>query len=121
MRLVSPVMLAISLLVPFASQGAQQWSGCQTITGVSNYMAYNNDNLIILALSPGLPDCNYNGVPGAVGFTVGQLGVTASNINTFLASSLTAYSTGRPVMIFYDNVSCFGSVISNGGYAGQCP
>ena len=45
MRILSRVMSAMSLLVPFASQAAQQWSGCPAITGVSNYMAYNNDNL----------------------------------------------------------------------------
>ena len=121
MRIRSRVMLAISLLVPFAAQAAQQWSGCQTIVGVSNYMAYNNDNLIILGLSPGLPDCSYNGMPGAVGIIVGQFGVTSANISAFLAGSLTAYSTGRQVMIYYDSATCFANIISNGGYVGQCP
>jgi hypothetical protein len=100
MRKLSGVMLAMSLLVPIASQAAQQWSSCQTIVGVSNYMAYNNDNLIILGLSPRLPDCSYNGMPGAVGIIVGQFGVTAANISICLAGSLTAYGTGRQVMIY---------------------
>lgn len=121
MRILSRVILAMSFMLPFASQAAQQWSSCQTIVGVSNYMAYNNDNLIILALSPGLPDCSYNGVPGAVGIIVGQFGVTSTNISTFLAGSLTAYSTGRQVMIYYDSATCFGNIIANGGFAGQCP
>jgi hypothetical protein len=84
MRLSLRIMLGTSLMMSFASQAAQQWSSCQTITGVSNYMAYNNDNLLILALSPGLPDCNYNGIPGAVGIIVGQFGVTSTNIGTLI-------------------------------------
>jgi hypothetical protein len=121
MRTVRRLMLTLSFMVPFASQAAQQWSGCQTIVGVSNYMAYNNDNLIILVLSPGLPDCNYNGVTGAIGFSAGSFGVTTTNISTFLAGFFTAYSTGRQVMIYYDTATCFGIIVSNGGYEGQCP
>src|SRR5258708_38068700 len=97
MRTVKRLMLALSLMVPFASQAAQQWSSCQTVTGVSNYVAFGNQ--LIVALSPGLPCTVPVGVPGGVSFVVGTFGVTATNINTFLASSLSAYATGQRVMV----------------------
>jgi hypothetical protein len=42
--------------------------------------------------------------------------------NSFLASGLTAVSTGRQVMIYYDDSTsnCYGAIISNGGIAAQC-
>jgi hypothetical protein len=121
MRILSRVMLAMSLMLPLASQATQQWSSCQTITSVSNYMAYNSDSLLILSFSPGITGCTFNGTSGAVGIEVGQFGVTASNINTFLAGTLTAYSTGHQVMVYYDTDTCFGIIVANGGYGGACP
>jgi hypothetical protein len=121
MRPLSRFMLAMSLMVPFASQAAQQWSSCVTLTGVSNYIAISNDNLIILATSPNIAGCAYNGIQGAIGIAAGQLGVTVTNLNTFLASALTAYSSGHQVQIYYDTTTCYGGIISNGGYAGNCP
>jgi len=118
MRMVKRLMLALSLMVPFASQAAQQWSSCQTVTGVSNYIAFGSQ--VIVALSPGLPYTVGNGVVGATAFTIGTFGVTATNINTFLASALSAYATGQKVMVYYDDAACGGMIISNGGFAGQC-
>jgi hypothetical protein len=46
--------------------------------------------------------------------------VTATNINAFLASSLSAYTTGQQVQLYYDNTACGGLIIANGGYSGQC-
>jgi hypothetical protein len=118
MRLLARVMLSMSFMVPLASQAAQQWSICQTVTGVSNYLAYSSQ--VIVALSPGLPCTASNSIVGAVSFTIGTFGVTATNINSFLAFSLSAYTTGQRVMVFYDDTACGGLVIANGGYAGQC-
>jgi len=121
MRFSKPMMVMLSLLGPVVAEASQQWSSCQTITGVSNYLAYSNQ--VLLGLSPGIPGCSVSGIPGAVVFTVGANGVTASNINSFLASSLAAYTTGRQAMIYYDNsnATCQGIIIANGGYSGQCP
>jgi hypothetical protein len=118
MRTVKRLMLALSLMVPFASQAAQQWSSCQTVTGVSNYIAFGSQ--VILALSPGLPCTVGVGVVGGVAFTIGTFNVTANNINTFLASGLSAYATGQKVMVYYDDAACGGLIISNGGISGQC-
>lgn len=118
MRTVKRLMLALSLMVPFSGQAAQQWSSCQTVTGVSNYVAFGNQ--VILALSPGLPCTVPDGVAGGVSFTIGVFNVTANNINTFLASALSAYATGQRVMVYYDDTACGGLIISNGGITGQC-
>ena len=118
MRSVKKLMFALSLMLPFASQAAQQWSSRQTVTGVSNYIAFGNQ--VILALSPGLSCTVGNGVVGAVAFTIGTFNVTANNINTFLAAGLSAYATGQRVMVYYDDTACGGLIISNGGFSGQC-
>jgi len=77
-------------------------------------------NQVVLALSPGLPCTGVAGIPGSVVFTVGLAGITATTINSFLASALTAYTTGKKVMVYYDNATCVGQIIANGGYSGQC-
>lgn len=115
---MKPLVLILGLFIPFITQATQLWSGCQTVTGVANYIA--NANQVILALSPGLPCIGPNAVPGSVSFGVGNFGVTAGNLSSFLASGLTAQATGQQVMIYYDSASCFGLIIANGGYAGQC-
>ena len=121
MRLVTRMMTVATLLAPIVAQSAQQWSACQTINGVSNYLAYSN--AVIVSLSPGISGCSPASIPGAVMFEANVGGVTTDNINSFLASSLAAYSSGHQVMIFYDNSNnnCQGLIISVGGYAGQCP
>jgi hypothetical protein len=112
------LLLIVSVMAPIASQASQQWSSCQTVTGVSNYLGWSNQ--VIVTLSPGLPCTAGNGVVGAVVFTIGLNGVTATNINAFLASSLSAYTTGQQVQLYYDNTACGGLIIANGGYSGQC-
>jgi len=121
MRFLIRLLVAAAFLVPFASQATQQWSTCQTITGVSNYIAYGSS--VILALSPGISGCNAVDLPGAMAFAINVGGVTADNINSFLAESLAAYLSGHQVTIYYDNAtsSCFGTIISVGGVGGQCP
>jgi hypothetical protein len=118
MRTVKRLVIAFGLMLPFATQAAQQWSSCQTVTGVSNYIAFGNQ--VIVAFSPGLPCTVPVGVPGGVSFVIGTYGITASNINTFLASALSAYATGQRVMVYYDDAACGGLIISNGGITGQC-
>ena len=99
---------------------AAEWSACQTITGVSNYLAHSND--IRIALSPGAAGCA-NDSAGGVGFRVGQNGVTSDSIKAYLATALAAQLSGKRVMIYYDSSTsaCFSSIISVGGFAGQCP
>jgi hypothetical protein len=115
---VKRLIIVLIFVAPIASQAAQQWSSCQTVTGVSNYIAFGSQ--VIVALSPGLPCTVGNGIVGATAFTIGTFGVTSNNINTFLASSLSAYATGQKVMVYYDDAACGGLIISNGGFAGQC-
>ena len=118
MRALTRLVLALSLIAPIVSQATQQWSSCQTVTGVSNYVAFGNQ--VIVALSPGLPCTVPVGVPGGVAFVIGTNGITASNINTFLASALSAYATGQRIQLYYDDTACGGLIISNGGITGQC-
>jgi hypothetical protein len=121
MRLLKRVLIAGCLLGTTVSQAATYvWSSCQTIVGVSNYIAYSNQ--LVLALFPGISGCSGAGVTGGVGFIIGSDGVTSANIDGFLASSLAAYHTGTHVMILYDSsvAECAGAIISTGGYSGQC-
>ena len=115
---ISALVLILGLFTPFITHATQQWSSCQTVTAVANYTAYSNQ--VILALSPSLPCTGPNAVPGSVSFGVGNLGVTAGNLNSFLASGLAAHATGKQVAIYYDSASCFCLIIANSGYAGQC-
>lgn len=114
-------VLAAALLGSTAAQASQQWSACQTITSVLNYLAYSN--AVIVSLSPGISGCAPGGLAGAVEFQANVNGVTADNINSFLAQGLVAYTTGHQVMIFYDNANnnCPGMMIASGGTSGQCP
>jgi hypothetical protein len=114
------IAVILALLLPALADASNGWSGCQTITGVS-YEPTNQT--LILTLSPGIPGCSPFGITGAAQFVVGALGVTTDNLNGLLASSLSAYSVGRPVLIGYDNSSsgCYSTSISLGGYLpGQC-
>jgi hypothetical protein len=107
-------------MLPAVCPAAMVWSSCQTIVAVSNYMAFNSS--VLLTLSPGISGCVYGGTTGGVSLTVGQESVDSTNINGLLAVSVTALSTGRGVMLFYDNSSanCYGQIISIGGITGQC-
>ncbi len=122
MRLVTRMTMLAILSVPAVSQASLVWSGCLTVTGVSNELAY--DNGVFLAFSGGgISGCGA-GTPGGVVFLVGQQGVTSSNISSILGMALTAQVSGKGVMILYDNSaggSCNSQIISLGGYAGQCP
>jgi len=115
------MMVASLLSLPAMAQASQQWSSCQTVTGVSNYLAYANS--VLITLSPGISGCSSVGVAGAVMFTAGVGGVTSDNIGSFLASGHAAYVSGHQVMIYYDNssASCPSMIISLGGPSGQCP
>jgi hypothetical protein len=121
MRFFKWMMVAASLFASALAQSAEQWSSCQTIIGVSNYLAYANS--VLLTLSPGISGCNPADVSGAVMFSVGVDGVTSDNISSFLASGYAAYMSGHQVAIYYDNSSatCAGVIISLGGPSGQCP
>jgi predicted metal-dependent phosphotriesterase family hydrolase len=113
------MIIAAGLTACLNAQAAQSWSACQTIVAVTDYQAYNNT--MVLALSPGISGCGAGA--GSIQFIVGTDGVTAANFNGFLASSLSAYTIGAQVMIFYDTsvTNCAGVIISIGGYSGQCP
>jgi hypothetical protein len=113
------LMIAIALGTPSLSW-AMGWSSCQTITAVSNYIAYSNT--ITVVLSPGIPGCASD-AGGAVNFRVNQANVTLESLKSLLATTLTAYVSGKRVMVLYDETtpSCWGYSISVGGFAGQCP
>src|SRR5262252_2994187 len=114
----SILVLLMLTMLPVASWA--DWSDCQTVTAVSNYIAYSNT--VALALYPGIPGCNSD-VPGGVMFRVGQMNVNSDSLKTLLASSFAAHLAGKRVMIFYDPSTqyCFANVVSVSGYAGQCP
>jgi hypothetical protein len=121
MRLMTRMMIAVSLLAPVVSQATVVWSACQTVAAVADYLAYNNS--VNLALSPGISGCVSNGVTGAVSFSVGQNGVSSTNVNSLLATGLAAFTAGKQVMILYDNATsnCYSAIVAVGGYSGQCP
>lgn len=121
MRFLARLAITAISLGPVVAQSTQHWSTCQTVNGVSNYLAYGGS--VIVSLSPGISGCNPVGIPGAVAFSLNQNQVTPDNINSFLATALAAYSGGHQVMIYYDDAteSCLGGIISVGGFAGQCP
>jgi hypothetical protein len=121
MQMLTRLMIAVCLMAPTLSRATNVWSGCETITGVSNYTAVNDS--VILALSPGLSGCSPIGVTGAMGFEAGQNYVTSTTINSFLATALAAFVAGQQVMVYYDNSTsnCWGAIISVGGYGGECP
>jgi len=108
--------------VSIDSQATPQWTACETIIGINNYIPTNN--AIIVAVSPAVPGClsAVNGISGTITFSAGANGVPVTGLNPLLASLLTAYATGRQVMMYYDNASgCYGQIVANGGDAGQCP
>ena len=109
----------MALAIP-CSAWAGSWSTCQTITAVSNYIAYSSTVYVIL--SPGIPVCN-NDAPGAAMFRAGKMGVTDDSLKTLLASATAAYLAGKRIQVFYDESAptCFSNVVSIGGNAGQCP
>jgi hypothetical protein len=127
MNLMKRVMLVACACVPFVTaeaQAAVTWSSCQTVTAVSNYLAYNNS--IYLTLSPGISGCtgNSGSSVSAVGFLVGQEGVASTNIQSLLATSLAAMAAGSQVMIFYDTSTapqCYSQIVAVHGFAAQCP
>lgn len=112
MRVVLSVLLAVSLLASATSQAAVGWTACVAITGVNNQIAYNNQ--VSISTSPAM-SCGTNAL-----FTVGTQGVTADNINAFIAQGLAAMLTGTKVQIYFDSTTCASSIIANGGFAGQC-
>ena len=125
MRTVLRGSIFLAFLAPLVSQADIVWSGCGTITSVTNYLA--NSNQFVVTCSgcniPTPPSCSGIGGAPAVYFAIGSDGVTSTNITALLATALSAQASGRQVMIAYDNgtSSCYGQVISVGGYSGQCP
>jgi hypothetical protein len=123
MRILTSLVTAACLMVSIDSEATQQWTACETIIGVNNYIPASN--AIIVAVSPAVPGCAsaVNGVGGAITFSGGINGVPATGgLDTLLASILTAYVSGKQVMMYYDNAAgCYGQIVANGGYGGQCP
>ena len=121
-RLKRVAVALVALLASVGVQAAQQWSSCQTVVNVNNYLAYNNS--VVVGLSPGIPGCAPSFIAGSVAFTVGVSGVTAANVGSFLSSALLAYASGTRVMVYYDDAAipnCQGIIVASGGYSGQCP
>jgi hypothetical protein len=110
-------------LMPAMAQATIVWSACQTITAVSDEPALSVGPSILLALSPGVSGCSAQGVTGAINFTGGQGGIASTDLSALFATSLTAFSLGKRVMVAYDNstTSCYGQAIAIAGYEDQCP
>jgi hypothetical protein len=106
------------MLISATAQAALVQSGCVTVTAVVNS---ESQSAVLLALSPAIPGCTPNTTPG-VEFSVGMNGITAATLNSYLASGLSAFATGQRVMVIYDDSTsnCFGLVIANGGFHGEC-
>jgi len=122
MRILTSLMTAACLMVSIDSQATNQWTACETVIGVNNYIP--GSQAIIVALSPAVPGCQsaVNGVSGAVTFHTGQNAVIESDLSPLLASILTAYTNGKQVMLYYDDsAGCWGQLVANGGFGGQCP
>jgi hypothetical protein len=109
---------AICVLASSVAQAALVQSGCLTVTAVVNDQA---QGAVTLALSPAMPGCTPNTTPG-VEFDVGVNGITAATLNSYLASGLSAFTTGQRVMVIYDDSTsnCYGLVVANGGFHGEC-
>jgi len=118
MRTFIKVMVVITTMASSIAQAAQVQSACVTVTAVVNVQA---QGAVILALSPAIPGCTPNTTPG-VEFAVGMNSVTAASLNSYLASGLSALTTGQRVMVIYDDGSsnCFGISFANAGFHGEC-
>ena len=118
MRTFIKVMVVITTMASSIAQAALVDSGCVTVTAVVNIQA---QGAVLLALSPAIPGCTPNTTPG-IEFAVGNNGITAATLNSYLASGLSAFATGQRVMVIYDDSTsnCFGLVIANGGFHGEC-
>jgi hypothetical protein len=122
MRFLTSLLFLAALPIPALSE-TLVWSSCQTVIGVVNEPVGSAANVIV-TLSPGISGCAYAGVPGAVGFQVGEDGVVAENLNGFLASALAAMAMSRQIQVAYDTSSstnCWATAITVGGTNGQCP
>src|SRR5438270_2470849 len=120
MRWLVRFLISACSVLPLVCE-AMTWTTCQTVTSVSNYIAYNNS--ILFTVSPGVSGCTYAGTPNGLAVAVGQLNVTSNNINSLLASLLVAASIGKGLMIYYDSSSsaCYSEIVAIGGWGGQCP
>lgn len=124
MKLIKTAAAAAALTLPTICFGAGQWSGCQTVIGVSNYLGHNTTNPSIgVALSPGIPGCTAD-APGGTVFALQNLaaGATVDTLKSLLASLTAAQVSGTQVMVFYDSAiaGCPSRIVSVGGYSGQC-
>jgi hypothetical protein len=118
---VARVSLIAAMLFTANAQAANSWTACVTITGITNYIAY--DDAVILTVSPTIPgSCVAQGIGNAVQFSAGNNGVTAANITALLASALAAYTSSTQVQLLYDpsTTNCYGTAIATNGYAGSC-
>jgi len=120
MRLSSRLLILVPLLAPALANAAPVWSTCQTIASVTTEP---NLSSLLITLQPGISGCSAQGVTGATNFTAGQEGLVSTDLNGVLATSLTAYTLGKQVLIAYDNAStsCYSTAVSIGGYNFQRP
>ncbi len=118
MRFVFRLMAATCVMVSTMAHATLVTSGCLTVTAVVNQ---ESGNAVTLALSPAILGCTPNSTPG-VEFAISVNGVTASNLNSFLASGFAALAIGRQVMVIYDDstIQCYGMFVAVGGFHGEC-
>ncbi len=115
MKSVATVICALATFIPQICLG-DTWSECQTIISVTNWTAHTSQ--ITVNFSPGIPGCTPE-TSGPIVFKTGQDGVTDDSLKGYLATALSAYLSGKRVMVYY-NESCFANIIAVGGYYGQC-
>jgi len=118
MRFLISGVVVSCVMASSIAQAALVQSACVTVTAVVNVQA---QGAVILALSPAIPGCTPNTTPG-IEFAVGMNSVTAASLNSYLASGLSALTTGQRVMVIYDDSAsnCYGIAIANAGFHGEC-
>jgi hypothetical protein len=118
MKLAKLATLLLAFSIPSISFGAEQWSACHTVTGVTNFLGYNSTNPSVwVAVSPAISTCT-----SGVTFALQQLasGSTVETLKALLGSVTAAQLSGTRLMLYYDTTSCTGTAVAVGGYSGQC-
>lgn len=118
MKLTKLATLFLAFSLPTVGFGAEQWSGCHNVIGVTNYLGFNATNpSVLVAVSPAISSCT-----SGVTLALQQLapGSTIESLKSLLGSVTAAQLSGTRLMLYYDTTSCTGTVVAVGGYSGQC-
>lgn len=102
------------------SEAAWTWSGCLTVTGVGNFIAYGQ--FMTIAATPAVVGCKITGKDGTFGAFINRNNVTETTANMFIAQATAALLKGKKIQIYYENSTsnCDIQIVSVGGYSGEC-